>query len=76
MSAEPTASRESSLRLAGLSCMMCVKHLTHALEKIDGVFRTQVTLDPPCAMVRYDPERTTPGALIGAVRAAGYDAQL
>jgi copper chaperone CopZ len=65
---------EIPLQITGMSCTMCVKHVTDAIEKVNGVLRTEVTLDPPRAVVRYDPAQTTPGVLIEAVRAAGYDA--
>jgi copper chaperone CopZ len=74
MSNVPEGIREVPLQVTGMSCTRCVKHVTDAIGKVNGVLRTEVTLDPPRAVVRYDPAHTNPGVLIEAVRAAGYDA--
>jgi copper chaperone CopZ len=74
MSDVPEGIREVPLQVTGMSCTRCVKHVTDSIGKIGGVVRTEVTLDPPRAVVRYDPAQTNPGVLIEAIRAAGYDA--
>ncbi len=61
------------LEVSGMTCGMCVEHVTYALEKVPGVSAAEVTLAPPRARVRYDPARTSPDALVRAVRSAGYD---
>ncbi len=74
MSGDTSGSKEISLKVTGMTCMMCVKHVTEALENVPGVTRAEVTLSPPRALVRYDPARASAGAMIAAVRTAGYDA--
>jgi copper chaperone CopZ len=74
MSGDMTGGKEISLMVTGMTCMMCVKHVTKALEEVPGVSRAEVTLAPPRALVRYDPARTSAEAMIAAVRSAGYDA--
>ena len=65
---------ETTLRISGMTCTMCVKHVTKALEKVPGVTKAVVTLEPPRAVVRHDPVAASKDALAAAVRDAGYDA--
>lgn len=74
MSGDTIGGKEISLKVAGMTCTMCVKHVTKALERIPGVSRVEVTLSPPRALVRYDPATTSAETMIAAVRAAGYEA--
>lgn len=61
------------LRLGGLSCEHCVMHVKEALEKVPGVTKAIVSLDPMQALVLGD---ANPEALIQAVQEAGYEASL
>jgi copper chaperone CopZ len=74
MSGDTTGGREVSLGVTGMTCMMCVKHVTKALENLPGVSRVEVTLAPPRALVRHDPAIASVEAMIEAIRKAGYDA--
>jgi copper chaperone CopZ len=76
MSDESSGGREIPLQVTGMTCMMCVKHVTRALEKVPGISRVEVTLTPPRAVIRYDPAKVSPDAMIETVRAAGYDAHV
>jgi Cu+-exporting ATPase len=54
----------------GMTCQSCVRSATRALEKVPGVARVEVTLEPPRATVEgegVDPER-----LRAAVKGKGY----
>ncbi len=75
MTDNPSGGKEIALEVAGMSCMMCVKHVTRALQEVPGVSRADVTLSPPRAVVRYDPSMAGPDAMIAAIRKAGYDAK-
>ena len=55
-----------TLHIEGMSCGHCVKHATEALKAVKGVKSAEVT---------YLPSKTGRGALIDAVRAAGYEAE-
>lgn len=65
---------ESALQLSGLYCAACAGVIEHALLQVDGVLGVQVGASAQRATVRWDPSRTRPSALIGAVQAAGYQA--
>jgi len=65
---------ESGLRLSGLHCAACAGIVESALAAVDGVDEVRVNAASQRAQVRWDPARTTPEALVAAVRRAGYDA--
>ena len=55
--------------------MNCVRHVTKALEGVDGVASVEVVLDPGRATARWVAGADVdPGALVDAVREAGYEA--
>jgi copper chaperone len=62
-----------SLKVQGMSCGGCVASVTRALEAVPGAVEVAVTLQPPVAVVTYDPARTNGGALRLAIEDAGYD---
>ncbi|MCA0244512.1 MAG: cadmium-translocating P-type ATPase [Proteobacteria bacterium] len=65
---------ESCLQLSGMYCAACAGTIEQALQQGGGAERASVVAATQRATVRWDPERTQLSALIGAVRAAGYDA--
>jgi P-type Cu2+ transporter len=65
---------ESGLQIGGITCAACSGILESALMAVDGVLEARVSAASARASVRWDPARTRPSALIGAIRAAGYDA--
>lgn len=42
------------LEISGMSCNNCVKHVTHALEALEGVNEVSVSLNPGIAEVEAD----------------------
>ncbi|MGH7481099.1 MAG: heavy-metal-associated domain-containing protein [Longimicrobiales bacterium] len=66
---------EVQLKITGMSCDHCVRAVTGALERVDGVESADVDLDRGRAMVRYDESRTGPRELVGAVMDEGYTAE-
>lgn len=65
--------KRTRLNIQGMSCQMCVKHVTEALESVDGVKNVQVNLDKGQAQVRYDPDQADMSAFKTAVADAGYE---
>ena len=57
----------------GMTCDMCVKHVTKALEGVSGVSKVKVKLEPGIAIVRYDPDEAGMQDFKSAVSEAGYD---
>ena len=61
-----------TLAIEGMSCGHCVKAVTQALERVQGVDVQEVRIGS--ARVAYDPTRTSPDAIIDAVNDEGYAA--
>jgi copper chaperone len=66
----------TALRVDGMSCGACVRHVTKALEAMTGVVHVDVTLREAQAIVEHLPAFVDTHALIQAVRDAGYAAQV
>ncbi len=64
--------RRLDVGIQGMSCASCVANVEHALSAVPGAKSVAVNLATERGTVEYDPGVTTPAALIGAVRDAGY----
>jgi copper chaperone CopZ len=62
--------------IAGMTCSSCVNRITRALRKLDGVERVRIDLRGETGTVRRDPVVAPNGALVAAIAAAGYEADL
>jgi len=69
----PEARAELDLR--GMTCASCATRIERKLNRLDGV-RASVNYATERAEVEYDPTRVSRDELVGAVRAAGYDASV
>src|SRR5439155_23804479 len=54
--------------IGGLHCAACVSTVHDALVRVKGVKKADVSLDKQQAVVTYDPEATSPSALIQVVQ--------
>ncbi|HHX77855.1 MAG TPA: copper-translocating P-type ATPase [Firmicutes bacterium] len=61
--------------ITGMSCTSCSQRVEKALQKTKGVKRARVNFATEKAYVEFDPEVTTPGALIKTIETAGYQAR-
>ena len=68
--------KQTILRIQGMSCGNCVRHVTGALEKLEGVRSVDVSLAEKRARVEHDPSRPTVEQMIAAVDDAGYESEL
>ena len=62
------------LAISGMTCQMCVKHVTRALNGIDGLTVKDVNVGS--AIVEYDPAAVPEDGIRAAVREAGYEARV
>ena len=65
---------QTKLNIEGMTCQMCVQHVTKALQSTSGVSKAEVNLETKSALVEgdnFDNDR-----LIEAVSEAGYTAQI
>lgn len=66
--------QDTLLKVTGMTCSSCVRHVSHALEEVAGVKRVDVQLATGEVRVQHD--GTVPrDALVTAVVDAGYDAK-
>ena len=66
---------EKTLKVEGMMCKHCVKHVTEALEGVAGVEAVEVSLEAGTAKVSCG-EDVADEALLAAVRAADYECEM
>lgn len=64
---------ETVLKVDGMSCAMCVGHVTRALQGVSGVQSAQVDLGAGRASVQHDGADVK--QMIEAIEEEGYEAQ-
>ncbi len=64
----------TTIKVGGMSCGGCVKNVTGALEGMDGVQKTDVSLEQAQAVVTFDAAIVQRDALLQAIEDAGFDA--
>lgn len=62
------------LNIQGMTCGGCVKSVSNALQRIEGVAKVDVALEQGRATVDYDADVTDPAELVEAVDDAGFEA--
>ena len=72
----PDAHAELGLAVTGMHCASCVRSIERALEGVEGVSEASASLVEEVVRVRFDPSGLGPDALVGAVEAAGYGAEV
>jgi Cu+-exporting ATPase len=70
------ADRSTTLAVTGMTCAACQARVQRALTRAPGVRTASVNLLTNSARIAYDAGVTSPTALIDAVRATGYGAEL
>jgi copper chaperone len=66
---------QTTLKVTGMNCGACVRHVTNALQGVIGVEQATVDLAAGRATVRHD-ESVTTDQLIEAVDEEGYEASV
>ena len=64
---------KTTLKVTGMMCAHCVRHVTEALQKQEGVEKAEVSLEKGTA---EGWGTASPQALVAAVQEAGYEAEL
>jgi copper chaperone len=62
-----------NLAIEEMSCGSCIRHVSQALQQVAGTVVDEVGIG--WATVRFDPQKTTPQALVSVLADAGYPAQ-
>jgi copper chaperone CopZ len=71
-----TGLRRVVIPLEGMTCVTCEIPVRRALNKVPGVQAVRVSAAGQTAEVDYDPQQTTPSALVAAINSTGYRATL
>jgi mercuric ion binding protein len=66
------ATKTVTLSVPGMTCSACPITVKKALIKVDGVVKTEVSLEKKEATVTYDDAKTSVNALLDATKNAGY----
>jgi heavy metal translocating P-type ATPase len=64
--------KELQIGVQGMTCAACVARVERGLKKVEGVQNATVNLATENATVSYDPDKTTPQALLDKVVETGY----
>jgi periplasmic mercuric ion binding protein len=64
------------LDVQNMTCFMCSITIRKALEKVPGVMNARVDYDHKTAIVKYDPDKASPPALVKATTNAGFPSML
>lgn len=67
--------RETVLKVEGMTCGGCVRHVDHALRMLEGVEVVEVRLEDGQVRVRHNATSSIE-AMIEALRDAGYESAL
>src|SRR5215203_2928538 len=65
-----------TIPVTGMTCASCVRRVERALSKKEGVAEASVNFAAEKASLTYDPAVTCPDELVGAIRDAGYGADV
>jgi P-type Cu+ transporter len=65
-----------SIPVVGMTCASCVRRVERTLSEKEGVAEASVNFAAEKASVTYEPAATNPDELIGAIREAGYGADV
>jgi copper chaperone CopZ len=63
----------TTLRITGMTCNGCVRHVGQALRAVPGVSTVEVSLPEGTAKIVHD-ESASLNAMLAAVESAGYEA--
>ena len=74
MKSNTAAFRDVTIRVDGMSCGSCVRHIRTALGQQPGVKTAEVNLAAGEVTVCFDPELTRVEAIVEAIRKNGYQA--
>lgn len=65
------------LAIKGMTCGGCAAAARMALLRAGGVYKAEVSLETASAVVQYDPQKTSPDALIAHLKkATGFEARV
>ena len=64
--------REMNLKIEGMTCSACEKHIKQAVNKLDGIVKLNVSYKNSQALITFDTNKTSSAAIQKAVETTGY----
>ena len=66
----------TTLSIGGMSCAVCIRHVSRALDGMIGVVNVDVDLQRRQAVIEHLPDWVDEAALIAAIKDAGYPSRV
>jgi len=63
----------ATLNISGMTCGGCVRSVTKVIDALDGVVKSQVSLEKKRAVVEFDPGKLGVEQLKRAIEEEGYE---
>lgn len=63
----------TTIKIKGMTCMGCVNSIKTVLKNQNGVIAVEASLEPPQAIIQFDPGKTTLSQLETAIIDAGFE---
>lgn len=60
----------------GMTCASCEQHVSHAVNELEGIVTVVASYENANAIVEFDNSKTTKDAIVKAINATGYEAQI
>jgi mercuric ion binding protein len=76
LAAFATTPQTAVLDVQNMTCSMCSITIRKALEKVPGVIDVKVDYEHKTAIVKYDPDKASPPALVKTTTDAGFPSTL
>ncbi len=77
MATDTSSPVPTEFSVSGMTCQNCARHVTEAIQSVDGVASATVQLEAGRANVRWQPNATPDGnAVVRAITAAGFEAKV
>ena len=70
--ATPASFQQAVLAVEGMTCATCPVTVRKALRRVEGVYSAEATLEPPQAVVRFDPAKVSIEKLTRATTDVGF----
>jgi copper chaperone len=67
--------KETVLKVDGMTCSSCIRHVEAALGELEGIDKVEVKLKDGTVRVEHDPSRSTIDQMIRVLGDAGYESR-
>ena len=75
LTASDAAVKTAVFKCKEVNCSGCQKHITEAVNTLEGIKSVKVDLDTKLVTVVYDDSKTSPVSIKAAIEDAGYDTE-